>query len=134
MVKERMDCSRVQEELAWGRELSEPAQWHVVECALCGQVALEYTELDSKLSRHLSEAPVPEGFAARVMERLPVAASGNKSPGRAAAPAGWTWLRIGLASAWLMLASLAFAPSAGGADREARTVSDPSWAVSRASG
>ncbi len=127
MVNPTLKCESVQEQVAWGRDLDNDIQDHVLVCIECGRLALEYAELDSRLSPVLGNTNVPAGFAARVMKGLPAEAKTSRST----QPAWWPIFKLGLASAGVALASLAFAPSAGGA---IRLNGDPSYAAFQASG
>jgi hypothetical protein len=61
-------CSEIQEEIAWGRTLSSEDQGHVLECAECGPVALDFARLDGLF--RAADAAIPDGFAESVMESL----------------------------------------------------------------
>lgn len=62
-------CNRVQESLAWSRELSEEDQKHVLGCSQCNRVATEAATLDAIVVSQLDPV-VPENFAEKVMARI----------------------------------------------------------------
>ena len=125
-ISEPLTCETVQIQVAWGRSFSEAQQLHILECPDCGQLALEYAELDSALAPYLHAPPVPEGFAARVMAELP-----RVKPVAEPSRFQWSFIKLGLVSACLALVSLVFAPSAGGAERRAGLRAEGSFAASR---
>lgn len=61
-------CDVVQENIAWGKSLSEIDQKHVLTCLKCQCIALEFEEVDSTI-KNIS-ADIPDGFADRVMSRV----------------------------------------------------------------
>ena len=63
------DCIRVQERVALGERLADSDRSHLSSCQQCSLVAETYSLLDASLES-LAE-PVPDGFADRVMSRLP---------------------------------------------------------------
>jgi hypothetical protein len=62
-------CNMIQEDIAWGRGLSEEDQKHVLSCAACSEIAAQFEALDS-LVRNVMEADVPEGFADSVVGQI----------------------------------------------------------------
>ena len=65
-----MDCNRVQENIAWGRDLQDADKRHALGCAACLRVLEDFTVLQSALEEHLDGVRVPEGFADRVMKQV----------------------------------------------------------------
>jgi hypothetical protein len=63
-------CNAIQEEIVWGKTLTEDFQEHILSCLDCNQIAMGFSKLDSLIHQHLSEVEVPEGFAERVMSRI----------------------------------------------------------------
>jgi Zn-finger nucleic acid-binding protein len=68
MSLEKTICTEVQENIAWGRNLSSVDQIHILTCSKCQLVALEFEEIDSVLKNNTVE--IPEGFADSVMQNL----------------------------------------------------------------
>ena len=62
-------CTKVQEHVALGEPLSNSERLHLSGCEQCGTVAETFSLLNASLES-LAE-PVPQGFADRVMNRLP---------------------------------------------------------------
>lgn len=89
-------CNLIQEEIAWGRTLSEEHQRHVLSCEFCKKVALQFEKLDADLGP-LFNTSVPDNFADRVMEKIH-ADSAHLEPsdwfgGLAMKVSGWLELR-----------------------------------------
>lgn len=68
MTSKNNVCILVQENIAWGRALSQLDQDHVLSCFKCSGVAMEFEEIDSIIKN--AEAFVPERFADKVMEKV----------------------------------------------------------------
>ena len=68
MTSKNKDCTFVQENIAWGRALSQLDQDHILSCSNCSEVAMEFEEIDSVIKNE--EASVPLGFADKVMEKV----------------------------------------------------------------
>ena len=68
MTSKNNECILVQENIAWGRPLSERDQSHVITCSNCSVVAMEFEEIDSSIKN--TEVFIPAGFADRVMEKV----------------------------------------------------------------
>jgi len=64
-----LSCTQVQEEIAWGKNLTEEAQSHIFGCINCGKLALEFTTLDALVNRDL-DIEIPLDFVERVMLRI----------------------------------------------------------------
>jgi len=62
-------CVLIQESIAWGRQLSDDAQEHVVQCSNCNEIALQFTSLDS-LVEEAVDTSVPANFANKVMATI----------------------------------------------------------------
>lgn len=103
-------CNLIQEDIAWGRGLSEKDQRHVVSCRTCAETAAQFEALDS-LVRNAMEADVPEGFADRVVGRIG-AEQQSERPHLAGQILIWEraffssavqWILVGLGSAFGLL-------------------------------
>jgi hypothetical protein len=70
MTSKNKECTFVQENIAWGRALSQLDQDHILSCSKCSVVAMEFEEIDSVIKN--AEAFVPQGFADKVMEKVMV--------------------------------------------------------------
>lgn len=68
MNSENNDCMLVQENIAWGRALSDLDQNHVLSCPRCSGLAMDFEEIDSAI-RDI-EVVVPVGFADKVMANI----------------------------------------------------------------
>lgn len=68
MTSENNGCLLVQENIAWGRSLSNLDQDHVLSCSKCSAIAMELEEIDSVIKN--VETLVPSGFAERVMKSV----------------------------------------------------------------
>ena len=64
-----IQCSQIQEQIAWAKTLNEEAQRHVLSCLFCVRLAEEFAVLDSKLGPEL-EIEIPSDFAERVMAKI----------------------------------------------------------------
>jgi hypothetical protein len=69
MSDPRRPCRRIQEEIAWGKGLSEEDRRHVLSCEMCSETAAQLEKLDSFV-RSAIGTDVPDGFADRVIDRL----------------------------------------------------------------
>lgn len=90
-------CIEVQEAIALGERLSDAERVHLSGCERCSHVAETYSQLDASLE--FLAAPVPEGFADRVMSRL-------AAPELARAPRWFEarWVEVALANVALVCA------------------------------
>ncbi len=68
MNSKNIECARVQENIAWGRSLSDLEQNHMFSCKECNNLALEFEEIDSAIKNLSIE--IPDKFADVVMERI----------------------------------------------------------------
>ena len=68
MTSINKDCTFVQENIAWGRALSQLDQDHILSCSNCSLIAMEFEDIDSAIKNE--EAFVPQGFADKVMEKV----------------------------------------------------------------
>ena len=68
MTSKNKECIFVQENIAWGRALSQLDQDHVLSCSNCSVVAMEFEEIDSAIKNE--EVFVPQEFADKVMEKV----------------------------------------------------------------
>lgn len=62
-------CQRIQENIAWHRELSEQDKEHILSCPKCSEVAASMEDLDS-LMKQAGYTEVPSGFADRIMMKI----------------------------------------------------------------
>ena len=69
MKNEQRSCCLIQEDIAWGRELSQEDKKHVLSCSECSGIAAQVAELDS-LVREVIEPNMPSGFADRVITKI----------------------------------------------------------------
>ena len=68
MTSKNKEYIFVQENIAWGRALSQLDQDHVLSCSNCSVVAMEFEEIDSAIKNE--EVFVPQEFADKVMEKV----------------------------------------------------------------
>ena len=73
-------CNRIQEEIVWENSLSLESQEHIVSCQECGQLELEFSNLESLLDGYLDVA-VPEHFTDKIMARISAELQPETSPG-----------------------------------------------------
>jgi anti-sigma factor RsiW len=103
-------CNLVQEDIAWGRGLSEEDQRHVLSCRTCTETAAQFEALDS-LVRNAMEADVPEDFVDRVLRQIEAEQEGEVPPlagqisiwERAFFSRAVQWILVGLGSAFGLL-------------------------------
>jgi hypothetical protein len=69
MKNSDLSCQKIQEIIAWDRELSEQDKVHILSCPQCSEIAASMEELDSLLS-DVSHIEVPSGFADRIMLKI----------------------------------------------------------------
>ena len=62
------ECNLVQENIAWGKNLSNIEQNHILNCPKCSAIAVAFEDIDSALKE--SQVEIPEGFADRVMAKV----------------------------------------------------------------
>ena len=63
-------CNIIQQAIAIGQELTQEQAAHVSGCLDCGALQREYAQLDQLVEQAMTQA-VPDGFAERVLARLP---------------------------------------------------------------
>jgi hypothetical protein len=64
-----LSCQRIQENIAWYRELSEKDKEHILSCPECSELAASMEELDS-LMKEAGQTEVPTGFADWIMLKI----------------------------------------------------------------
>ena len=62
-------CQRIQENIAWNRELNEQDKEHILSCPICSEIAVSMEDLDS-LMKEAGHTEVPSGFADRIMMKI----------------------------------------------------------------
>ena len=94
-----MNCSDIQEQLAWGKSLSPEQREHTATCAHCLKIATNYSLLDETLGAMTSD--VPAAFAERVMVQVRLEAQRSAL--------GWLgerWIQIALVYGGALVAVL----------------------------
>ena len=95
-------CNAIQERIVVGEVLDEASQAHVLSCARCGRLAVDWLALDSLVVEEIDGGiVVPDGFAERVMSRLaPTPAPATRFEGLL----GRRWVQLALAQIGLAVA------------------------------
>ena len=64
----KINCTKLQEKIAWNRDLSSEERLHSIECHSCGELLLQFEEVDAIVKQ--DEIHIPDDFSNTVMKRI----------------------------------------------------------------